>query len=224
MTVALDMGRRYSLADAWFYDSVIAPSLAAMKPEFAADVVAAVSDDARVLDVGSGGGQLCVELAERGPGLRVTGLDISADQLRRARRRAGALGERVEFFEGTAMELPFPDESFDATVSYGSIKHWPDAARGVTEMLRVLRPGGLFAVVELDRGCGLEEARRYMSRWRLPRPARAAWLPIFRTYIAGGSIDLEQARELVAEQPFGEVTVQRIPGEPGLEIIGHKEG
>ena len=222
MTVALNVRRRYSAVDAWFYDSIVAPALAAMKPDLAAEVLEALPANGQVLDVGSGGGQLCIALAERGPGLHVTGLDISADQLRRARRRAAPLGERVRFVENTAMELPFPDESFDATISYGSIKHWPDAARGVGEMLRVLRPGGLFVVVELDRDCSLADARRYIARWRLPRPARAAWLPIFRRFIAGGSINLEQARTLIADRPFEEVTVRRIPGEPALEIIGRK--
>jgi ubiquinone/menaquinone biosynthesis C-methylase UbiE len=222
MTVALNVTKRYSVVDAWFYDTIVAPALAAMKPDLAAEVVAALPANAQVLDVGSGGGQLCVALAERGPGLCITGLDISADQVRRARRRAAPLGERVRFVENTAMDLPFPDESFDATISYGSIKHWPDRARGVAEMLRVLRPGGLFLLVELDRDCSLDDARRYIARWRLPRPARAAWLPVFRRFIAGGSINLEQARALIADRPLKDVTVQRIPGEPGLEIIGHK--
>ena len=222
MTVALNVSKRYSMVDAWFYDTIVAPALAAMKPDLAAELLAALPANGQVLDVGSGGGQLCIALAERGPGLRVTGVDISPDQLRRARRRATALDERVRFVENTAMELPFPDESFDATISYGSIKHWPDAARGVGEMLRVLRPGGLFVVVELDRDCSLADARRFIARWRLPRPARAAWLPIFRRFIAGGSINLEQARTLIADRPFEEVTVRRIPGEPALEIIGRK--
>jgi ubiquinone/menaquinone biosynthesis C-methylase UbiE len=151
VTVALNVRKRYSAVDAWFYDTVVAPSLAAMKPELVAEVVTALPATGEVLEVGSGGGQLCVGLAEHAPGLRVTGLDISTHQLHRARRRAAALGQRVRFVEGSAMELPFPSESFDATISYGSIKHWPDAARGIDEMLRVLASSSRAAVSPWSR-------------------------------------------------------------------------
>ena len=104
---------------------------------------------------------------------------------RAARRATGAgLSERVRFEVGDVGALPLSDGEFDGVVSTLSLHHWPDPVRGLSEIHRVLKPGG--------------EARIYdLAHW-LWRPAR------------GG----EQLAQLAAASPFGggELEVVRWPG------------
>ncbi|MEU6832501.1 class I SAM-dependent methyltransferase [Nocardia beijingensis] len=222
MTVLLDKTKRYNPIDSWFYDNFISDAVREMTPTLFDDIVAQLDHGAQVLDVGCGGGQLAVGLATTGTTLRLTGIDLSPQQVRRARKRGAPLGSRIQFREGSAMDLPFPDGAYDAVISSGSIKHWPNQRKGLAEMIRVLRPGGLLLVIEADRGCTFEDARAFVDRWKLPQPMARACLPFFRTYIAGYGIDLEDGRELVADLPVTDATVRRIAGEPGIQITARK--
>ena len=111
----------------------------------AADL-AAVGSGARALDVATGTGDLAIELARRvGPEGEVVGSDFSEEMLALARRKAPAL--RVEW--GHALELPYPDDGFDAaTVGFGA-RNFSDLDRGLREMARVVRPGGRVVVLEI---------------------------------------------------------------------------
>jgi len=223
MTVLLDKTQRYNPLDSWFYDTFISDAVRDMTPTLFQDIIAEIDDQAEVLDVGCGGGQLAVGLAAAGPRLRLTGIDLAPQQVRRARRRGAVLGNRIGFRQGSAMDLPFADDAFDAVVSSGSIKHWPDQRLGLTEMLRVLRPGGLLLIIEADRGCTFDDARVFVDRWKLPRPIARMCLPFFRTYIAGYGIDLDDGRGLLTDLPLTGATVERITGEPGIRITARKQ-
>jgi ubiquinone/menaquinone biosynthesis C-methylase UbiE len=80
--------------------------------------------------------------------VRLTGLDLSAEMLDIARKRAGDSGRVVELREGDAHALPFGAESFDAVVCTYSLCNIPDPGRAVAEMKRVLRPGGKLILVD----------------------------------------------------------------------------
>ena len=98
----------------------------------------------RVLDVCCGTGDISLALAEALPAASVTGLDFSGEMLAVARRRqAGDLKlVNLEFLQGNAMELPFPDDAFDCvTISFG-LRNLPDWGGAVRELVRVVRPGG----------------------------------------------------------------------------------
>ena len=114
-------------------------------------VAAELPDGARVLDVGTGPGGLLVELARLRGGIHVVGIDPSADMVDHATRRlakAGLTG-RAEARLGTAENLPFPDESFDAIVSTLSSHHWAEPDAAIADQARVLRPGGRLWVFDL---------------------------------------------------------------------------
>lgn len=95
-----------------------------------------------VLDIGSGDGFWTVRFARRAA--RVVGLDPDASMLDAARRWHGR--PNVEYVEGVAEDLPFPDASFDRVVSVSCLEHFADPERGLCEMARVLRPGGRLAI------------------------------------------------------------------------------
>ena len=111
----------------------------------AADL-AAVGPGDRVLDVATGTGDLAIELATRvQPGGEVVGSDFAEEMLAIARRKAPGL----RFEQGNALDLPYPDDTFDAaTVGFGA-RNFSDLARGLGEMTRVVRPGGRVVVLEI---------------------------------------------------------------------------
>jgi SAM-dependent methyltransferase len=211
----------YHASEAWIFDTVIAPAIGSLRRGLLDAHLATLPAGARVLEVGAGGGQLAHEVATRRPDVSLLGVDLSAAQVARARRRNRSFGERVRFVEGSALDLPVPSGAFDAVVSVGSIKHWPDPRRGLAECVRALAPGGRLIVVEVDRGCRWDDARDFVDAWRMPRALRPLGLIVFRTWVAGQAIDLDDARALLAGLPLVEARVERVDRTPGLMLIGH---
>lgn len=222
--VLADISAPYSKLESFVYDRVVAPAVLEMGERVAAELERDLPDSGSVLDVGAGGGQLALDIAARRPKVRVTGLDLSPDQVERAteRARAAGLGARVSFVQGSALELPFEDASFDLVVSVASIKHWPDQRKGLSECVRVMAPGGRLFVFEADRGCRLPDAKDFVSRWRLPGALRIPALAAFRTWVAGQAIDLDDARELLGAVPLEQTEARRIAGTPALLLTGTK--
>jgi demethylmenaquinone methyltransferase/2-methoxy-6-polyprenyl-1,4-benzoquinol methylase len=108
----------------------------------AADL-AHVGPGSRALDVATGTGDLAIELAGRGA--TVVGLDFSERMLELARAKAPG----IEFVQGNALELAYPDASFDAvTVGFGA-RNFSDLDRGLRELARVTRPGGRVVILEI---------------------------------------------------------------------------
>ena len=142
--------RRYSAPNATFYDALTAPMLGGFFTR-AARGVAELAPRARVLEVGSGPGRLATRLAELAPDVRVTGVDISPEMVERANSLAlrSRMANRVEFRVGDVASLPFAEASFDVVVSTFSAHHWPNPARGLAEIYRVLRPGGVARVYDV---------------------------------------------------------------------------
>lgn len=78
----------------------------------------------------------------------ITGIDLSARMLDIARDRAATLARRVTLLEGNAHQLPFYDSAFDSVVCTMGLCAIPDPRRAITEMRRVLRPGGRLVLVD----------------------------------------------------------------------------
>jgi SAM-dependent methyltransferase len=107
----------------------------------------------RVLDLGAGTGTLAILLKQRCPTATVTGLDADPEVLARARRKADDAQCEIDFVEGFSTALPFEAESFDVVISTLFFHHlMPDAkGRTLTEVGRVLRPGGSLHVADWGR-------------------------------------------------------------------------
>ncbi|HEX6733095.1 MAG TPA: methyltransferase domain-containing protein [Pyrinomonadaceae bacterium] len=101
----------------------------------------------RVLDVACGTGILAREISTQvGTSGRVAGIDPIPGMLAVAKQ----LAPNIEWRQGTAESLPFPDQSFDAVVSQFGLMFFPDRSQAIHEMLRVLIPGGRLAVAVWD--------------------------------------------------------------------------
>jgi|CXWL01.1.fsa_nt_gi SAM-dependent methyltransferase len=104
---------------------------------------AGVKAGQRVLDVGCGTGVAAITAAR--VGAKVVGLDLTPALLERARENARIAGVDVEWHEGDAEQLPFPDASFDVVLSQFGHIFAPRPDVTIAEMLRVLKPGGTVA-------------------------------------------------------------------------------
>jgi demethylmenaquinone methyltransferase/2-methoxy-6-polyprenyl-1,4-benzoquinol methylase len=106
-----------------------------------------------LIDVAGGTGDIALRiLAEGGPGTRATVVDINPDMLRVGRERAETrqFAGRIEFCDGNAEALPFPDRTFDAyTIAFG-IRNVPRIDQALREAWRVLRSGGHFLCLEFS--------------------------------------------------------------------------
>jgi len=120
-----------------------------------------------VLDVASGTGDIALQLARALPETRIVASDFSENMLAVAERRIEAAGiTTIEISCQNAMQMSFPDMSFDAvTISFG-LRNMPDYRRVVEQCVRVLRPGGLFACLDASY------------------PTNALVKPFFRLYFA----------------------------------------
>ncbi len=113
------------------------------------EMIAAVQPDA-ILDIATGTGDLALQFAAKIPASRIVGLDLSEGMLSIARKKVKGtpISEKVSFVKGDSENLPFEDNSFDAiTVSFG-IRNFETLEKGLAEILRVLKPKGIFVILE----------------------------------------------------------------------------
>lgn len=97
---------------------------------------------ATVLECGCGSAEVSAFLAGRG--YRCTLLDAAPAALRVARRRFARAGLRADYALGNVYRLPFPNDTFDILTSFGLLEHFADVDNVIAEMVRVIRPGGMF--------------------------------------------------------------------------------
>ena len=137
--------------------NVIAPPLLRPLNRRVADEVAALPGTAlaagisAILEIGSGPGEVALEIARRLPGSSLVGIDLAEAMIRRGveRARDEGLDRRVRFELADAAALPFADGSFDIVVSTLSLHHWSDPAAVFVEVGRVLRRGGVSLIYDL---------------------------------------------------------------------------
>ena len=122
----------------------------------------------RVLDVATGSGNAALAAARRG--CDAVGVDYVPALLERGRIRAAAEHLSVEFLEGDAENLPFPDGSFDAVISIYGVMFAPQHERAAAELSRVCRPGGRMALACWTPEGFIGETFRLFTRYLPPAP------------------------------------------------------
>jgi SAM-dependent methyltransferase len=142
----------------------------------------------RVLDLGCGGGRHAFELYRRGA--HVVAFDHSAEELAEVATMFLAMGlsgeapdgAQAQVVQGDVLSLPFPDDSFDAVIAAEVLEHIPDDERAMSEIARVVRPGGRVAVT--------------VPRWW---PEKINWA-LSREYhdIPGGHVRIYKGTEVTA--------------------------
>jgi len=122
----------------------------------------------KVLDAACGTGNLAVIAARRG--CITSGLDIASNLIAQARERAEEDSLAIEYTEGDAEAMPYPDASFDVVVSMYGVMFAPRPELVVSELRRVLKPGGLIALANWTPGGFIGKMFAVFAR-HLPPPA-----------------------------------------------------
>ena len=116
----------------------------------AAHLLPHLDSGSRVLDIGCGPGTISMGLAKAIEPGELHGIDMEESQIMIARASAAAGGhDNATFHVGDATELPFDDGSFDAAHTHAVLMHIPETAQTLSEILRVLKPGGVLACREM---------------------------------------------------------------------------
>jgi SAM-dependent methyltransferase len=138
----------------------------------------------RVLDLGTGTGRAALALARRGA--HVTGVDASAEMLAVARARAAQERLTIDFSEGDAHRLPFPDRTFDAAVCLRVLMHVPDWKRALGEVCRVTGDRVVFDYPALASAAAMQAAWRRLA---LALGRRVEAYRVFRPGDVSGELD-----------------------------------
>jgi demethylmenaquinone methyltransferase / 2-methoxy-6-polyprenyl-1,4-benzoquinol methylase len=130
----------------------------------------------RLLDLCTGTGDVAIEGVHRQPDLSVVGVDFAASMLARAARkiRREGIDRRVHLVRGDATRLPLADASWDAAAIGFGIRNVEEPGRAISELARVLRPGGRLAILEFGapRIPGIRTMYAWYFRYVLPRVGR----------------------------------------------------
>lgn len=110
-------------------------------------------DPPQILDLATGTGVLAIQTARRFPKAEIKALDISSNMIQEGIKRIAKekLQNQIELIHGDAENLPFEDNSFDAVMIAFGVRNFEDTGKGLREMLRVLKPGGLMLILEFSK-------------------------------------------------------------------------
>ena len=109
-------------------------------------------ENPHILDVATGTGDLAIAALRLKP-LKITGIDISEKMLEIAREKLlrRGLTEKIELLKGDSEHIDFEDNSFDVAMVAFGVRNYNDPLKGLTEMCRVTKPGGLLLVLEFSK-------------------------------------------------------------------------
>jgi ubiquinone/menaquinone biosynthesis C-methylase UbiE len=140
----------------------------------------APADGDRIVEIGFGHGSTLCAIAAKAPHAALAGIDLSADAARFAARRCKIGADRIDLRAGDSAQLPWPDASFDKAYSVHTIYFWTDPQQNLSEVRRVLRPGGRLVL-------GLRE--------RSPAAVASFPAPVYRFYSDDELVALLQASD-----------------------------
>jgi demethylmenaquinone methyltransferase/2-methoxy-6-polyprenyl-1,4-benzoquinol methylase len=105
-----------------------------------------------ILDIATGTGDFAIEALSVNPD-KVIGVDISEGMLDIGRRKIKRLKlpDKIEFMTGDSEDLSFPDNKFDSVIVAFGVRNFENLEKGLSEMLRVTRPGGMIIIIEFSK-------------------------------------------------------------------------
>ena len=184
-----------------------------------------------ILDMATGTGDLAIE-ALRLRADKITGIDLSAGMLEEGRRKIEKKGycDRIELLRGDAVRSAFEANTFDVVMSAFGVRNFGNTLAGLTEMYRVIKPGGMIMVLEFSRPAWfpLKQIYGLYFRWILPRIGRkVSGDPAAYTYLPDSVMsfpDNERFLHLLTSAGFRDVKQKRLTGGIASIYTGFKSG
>lgn len=157
----------------------------------------------RILEIGFGNGAHVAALLERSDGLSYDGVDQSATMVKEACLRNRGLAEqgRAAFHCCSSDAMPLPPDSFERAVAINVIYFWPEPARHLAEIRRVLKPGGTLALAAMDR----DTAARMRFTQHGFRIYDAAELEALHRQAGFAAVEISSYRETIARLDGGKL-------------------
>lgn len=159
-----------------------------------------------ILDVATGTGDLAIRAAQLNPD-KIVGVDIAIEMLEIGRIKINKKGltNIITLQEGDSLSLDFPDNTFDASMVAFGVRNFANLEQGLGEMFRVLRSGGMIAVLEFStpEHFPLKQLYRFYSRYMLPFLGKV---------ISGDKQAYTYLPETVAAFPYGNEFVEILSG------------
>jgi ubiquinone/menaquinone biosynthesis C-methylase UbiE len=162
-----------------------------------------------VLEVAPGPGYLAIALARRG--YRVVGLDISRSFVAMANQNAQDAGVAVTFRHGDAACMPFEADSFDFIVCQAAFKNFAEPVRALSEMHRVLRPGGTALILDLRPDASPEAVHAEVNRMALGWLNSLVTKLVFKHLLLKRAYAQGQFRQMASQTPFKTCEIQEDP-------------
>ena len=181
-----------------------------------AESAARLAPGNEILEVAPGPGYFSIELAKLGA-YRITGLDISATFVDIARKNAEEAGVDVDFRNGNASQMPFPDNKFDFVFCSAAFKNFTHPVGALREMHRVLRPGGQALVVDLRKDAPQEEINSMIDASDVSGLNKAVMKLTFRTMLLKRAYTQSQIEQFVSKVGFQSVQIEQ--NSISLEIL-----
>jgi ubiquinone/menaquinone biosynthesis C-methylase UbiE len=181
-------------------------------PEFvalAARIAAVVPAGAAVLEIAPGPGFLSIELARRGYAVRA--VDISKTFVEIARRNAAAAGVAAQFEHGNAAALALAEASVDFVVCRAAFKNFSQPVEALSEMRRVLRPGGTALLIDMRRDASLAGVKGYVDGLGVGFLNRIFMMLVFRTVLIKRAYPLDQIRRMARDAGWTEPRIEVNP-------------
>ena len=154
-----------------------------------------------VLEIAPGPGYFCIELAKLG-NFQITGLDISKSFVKIAEKNAKEAGLNIDFREGNASAMPFKDNTFDFTFCQAAFKNFSEPVKAISEMYRVLKPGGMAVIADMRRDASAEDIQREVNGMGLDPLNRFFVKWTFDQMLIKSAYSIDSMRSMVAQTPF----------------------
>jgi ubiquinone/menaquinone biosynthesis C-methylase UbiE len=202
------------------YDKSAKRDMAVLYRAWAKKLSQGLAEGASVLEIAPGPGYLSIELAKL-LNLNLIGLDISETFVGIARRNAQIAEVDVDFQHGNASAMPFENEKFDFLMCTSSFKNFSEPVKALSEMHRVLQPGGKAWISDLRRDVTNETIDSFVHDTMKARGFGGAFMKYtFKHTLRPRALTAAQFKELIAQTPFTkfEITENSID----LEVLLHK--
>jgi ubiquinone/menaquinone biosynthesis C-methylase UbiE len=168
------------------------------------------------LEIGHGPGYLGLEWLKKTRQTRLTGLDISPDMTVLAERNARSYGveDRVSYDTGKGDSLPYPDDTFDAVFTNGSLHEWANPEGTFDEIYRVIKPGGKYFISDMRRDMSV------FIRWFLWLGTKPAFIRPYLYSSIGAAYTPLELKAMIAKTNLREGNINS--NSIGMIITGQK--